>query len=73
MSSVIERYASNLNAAPLRGALKAPANLDDMQTIAFIDQDLHRRAGVLRPEFIYRHRWRQGDVLIWTRRLTLTA
>lgn len=69
----ILQFAHELDAGPISSVLKAPANIDERQNIAFIDQDLLNRAGVIRPEFIYRHEWRKGDVLIWTNRLRLTS
>lgn len=72
-ANALRTFADSLDAGEISGVLAAPANAGDRQSVAFIDQQLLGRAGALRPEFIYRHIWRPGDVLVWTKRLTLAA
>jgi alpha-ketoglutarate-dependent taurine dioxygenase len=72
-AAVLKAFAESLSDETIGGVLAAPANLNQQQSIAFIDQHLLDRARTIRPEFIYRHAWRIGDVLIWTHRLKLTA
>ena len=65
-------FARQLNSVEIGGVLLAPANLDDRAEVSFVDSALHRRLGGARPEFTYRHDWRAGDVLVWTKRLAMT-
>lgn len=72
-SASLKAFAESLSDGTIGDVLAAPANLSERQTIAFIDQHLLDRARTIRPEFIYRHAWRAGDVLIWTHRLKLAT
>lgn len=72
-SAEMHRYLEPLNMDFPVSVLAAPANLTTNTEIAFIDQDLSTRTGGPRPEFIYRHNWRAGDMLLWTSRLALIA
>jgi alpha-ketoglutarate-dependent taurine dioxygenase len=72
-ASRIKAFAESLDAGEIGGVLAAPSNTSERQSIAFIDQQLLSRAQTMRPEFIYRHQWRAGDVLVWTARLKLAA
>ncbi|MBT6312269.1 MAG: hypothetical protein HOJ21_03595 [Alphaproteobacteria bacterium] len=72
-AATLKAFVQILSPETISGVLAAPANVGDQQSIAFIDQQLQDRARTMRPEFIYRHKWRAGDVLIWTNRLKMAA
>ncbi len=72
-AAILRAFTASLSDETFGGVLAAPANLSEQQRIAFIDQHLLDRARTMRPEFIYRHAWRAGDVLVWTNRLKMAA
>jgi alpha-ketoglutarate-dependent taurine dioxygenase len=72
-AAILKAFTASLSDETIGGALAAPANLSEQQSIAFIDQHLLDRARTMRPEFIHRHAWRAGDVLIWSNRLKMAA
>jgi alpha-ketoglutarate-dependent taurine dioxygenase len=72
-AAALRAFVESLGTETIGGVLASPANLGVPQSIAFVDQHLLDRARTMRPEFIYRHKWRTGDVLAWTNRLKMAA
>ena len=67
------RIARRTETFRLGGVLAAPANLEAASKLRLVDLDLAARFGEGRAEVGYEHRWRAGDVLIWTDRLGLAG
>lgn len=70
MHPLVRTHPENGTKAIVFNPLKVEyiAGLDPETSLALMD-DLLERA--LRPEFVYSHKWRMGDMLIWDNRSSL--